>query len=266
MQTPRKSKLRTSSKRLWSSLVTGVSIRDLKTAKHFCVALSFSLLVLINFLLVLERYTLMFIQCAWRVCFGHKSANSEKSVMTYLPPAYVLRREVIFSLCSPFVGGGGGTPSQVQVGGTPSSWQGGTPFPGWRTLPRSRQGVPHPADRGYPIQLMGGTLSSWWGVPYPADGEVSPSQVGGTPSSWQGGYSIQMTGGVPHLANGGYPIQLIGGGNPFPGGGTPFPGPGGGTPSSQQGVPYPADGRRYLNQLIGDTPFPGGGTPPTRAA
>ena len=85
-----------------------------------------------------------------------------------LPPAYEVRREVMFSqVCvSPTLGGG--TPSQVQVGGTPSSrWGGGTPFK------VQVGGVPHPRSR--------------WG--------------GGTPSSQQGGYPI------PGPGRGGTPIQ-----------------------------------------------------------
>ena len=69
-----------------------------------------------------------------------------------LPTAYVVREEVIFSVCLS-VHTRGGYPIQLMVGGVPNRADGGgVPHPA------DGGGVPHPADGGgYPIQLMGGT-------------------------------------------------------------------------------------------------------------
>ena len=80
----------------------------------------------------------------------------------------IVREEVIFSLCTPFVGG---TPSGCRGGGTPfPGLDGGYP------LPRSGQGgvPPSQAGRGYPLprSRWGGTPSQVWMV-------VPPSQVQG---------------------------------------------------------------------------------------
>ena len=103
--------------------------------------------------------------------------STRGNVFTLLPAAYVVRREVMFSLCPPFVGGGVPQPADGG-GGIPNQLMGGgTPFPGldWGVPhPRSGQGgVPHPADGVYPLPRSG------WG------GGGTPSQVwmGGTPSS-----------------------------------------------------------------------------------
>ena len=93
----------------------------------------------------------------------------------FLPPAYVVRREVMFSLCPPFRGGGtylpdgegGGTYSQVwMVGRVPT-------FPGLGGyLPSGWVGVPtFPGLGAGGTYLLGGggggvpTLRSGWGVP-----------------------------------------------------------------------------------------------------
>ena len=111
----------------------------------------------------------------------------------------LIQREVIFSVCSHLWGGG--TPSQVwMVGGR--GWRYHIPGQdGGVSHPRSRWGVPGPGldGGGYPIPGLdrGGTPSQvwiggypsqfWMGVPHPADR--------GTPIQDQdGGYS-----GVPPL-------------------------------------------------------------------
>ena len=92
----------------------------------------------------------------------------------FLPTAYVVREEVIFSVCL----------SVHTWGGVPHPADGG--------------GVPHPRSSrgGYPIQ-PGGTPSSRGGYPIQLTG-------GGTPSSRPEGYPIQP-GGYPVLPAGGYP-------------------------------------------------------------
>ena len=84
----------------------------------------------------------------------HNVIHIFTDVCHLLPPVYVVRREVMFSLCPPFVGWGRGIPS---------SWQGDP-------LPRSRQGVP-PSSwwAGTPIPLMGGT-------PFPGPGGGYPQK------------------------------------------------------------------------------------------
>ena len=92
----------------------------------------------------------------------------------FLPPASEGWRKVMFSLCPPFRGGG--TPSQVWVGG-------GYPISGLG------RGVPHPRSRwggGYPIpgSGRGGTPSQVYvgGVPPPDLGWGIPPDLGpGTP-------------------------------------------------------------------------------------
>ena len=121
-------------------------------------------------------------------------------------------------VCSTFRGGGGGTPSQVwpgggipskvQVGrGTPSQVQAGGGVP----HPRSGWGVPHSADRGYPIPGLvgriphsadGDTLGTpaiqiWMGYPPSRPGTIFwPSKIGSVPPhpdlGWGG------TPGTPH--------------------------------------------------------------------
>ena len=88
------------------------------------------------------------------------------TVTEYLPPAYVVRREVMFLLCPPFVGGGvpdpaldgGGYPIQPWTGGVsrcslgwggyPQSWMEGYPIS--RGVPHLLGGTPT-LDRGYSI-------------------------------------------------------------------------------------------------------------------
>ena len=121
--------------------------------------------------------------------------------------------DTVFSLfVSPHLDvGGGGTPSQVQVGGVPHPGN-----CGGGTHPRTRWGVPH-----YPIQLMGDPI---------------PGPGGGTP--------VQVQVGVPHSRSGwGYPpVQTWDGVPPFLalGLGTPPPIPGMGYhPPSRPGMGYP---------------------------
>ena len=71
---------------------------------------------------------------------------------------------------------GGGTPSQVQVGGYPISGlgkEGGTPSQ------VQVGGYPIPGLAGYPIPGWGDTSSKVWGVPHLKGG--TPSQFGGYP-------------------------------------------------------------------------------------
>ena len=116
--------------------------------------------------------------------------------------------------------GGGGNPSQVQVAGTPSSWQ-GYPIPGLD----GRVPVLGPSGWGYPIQLRGYSIpgldggvprprSKWvwvlhpaewvphprsgWGVPHPADRAVPQWLYGVPPGQDWMGYSPDRTGwGTP---------------------------------------------------------------------
>ena len=101
----------------------------------------------------------------------------------FLPTAYVVREEVIFSAClSVHSGGelphladvgGGGYPIQLTGGGTPGPGRGGYPIPG------PGGGVPHPApgDGGYPIPGPGG---------YPGLGTppAGCTPLAGVPPSW----------------------------------------------------------------------------------
>ena len=116
-----------------------------------------------------------------------------------LPPAYVVRREVMFPqvcVCSTFgggtpsnwVGGGypilidwGGTPSQVWIGGIPSQvWMGGTPLAmtEWGTTPPLGQDW-----MGYPlwVELDGvpppTPVPGLDGVPYPNKTEQHSQQL-----------------------------------------------------------------------------------------
>ena len=88
------------------------------------------------------------------------------------------------------------------VGGTPSSWWGGTPLSrsGWGVTPSSWWGY-HPLPRsgrgGYPIQLMGGTPFpglDGWGIP-PGKG-VSPWQ-GYPPQKTSTACTWYTAGGMP---------------------------------------------------------------------
>ena len=93
-----------------------------------------------------------------------------------------------FQVVSPHLDRGGGTPSQVQVGGYPIS---------------GLRGYPHPRSGGYPCPRSGG-------YPHPRSGGVPLSQVwGGTPSLVGGVPHLRS--GVPHLRLGGTPIQVQGG-------------------------------------------------------
>ena len=101
--------------------------------------------------------------------------------MPLLPQAYVVRREVIFSLCPPFVGGGG-VPT-FWAGGLPPSqiWTGGYPFPDLDEgcpLPRSGWGVPtFPGlDRGVPT-FPGEGVPTWKGGTNPGRGIPHPGQI-----------------------------------------------------------------------------------------
>ena len=108
---------------------------------------------------------------------------------TSLPPAYVVRREVMFSLRTPFRSRGGGGrgkyPLSSQQGwGTPSSWH---------RVPPSGQGTPNLVDRGT-------SLVSWMGVPPSGQWGVNPSRSGwGYPLVGQmGGYPHRQDVGTPH--------------------------------------------------------------------
>ena len=139
-----------------------------------------------------------------------------------LPTAYVVREEVIFSLClsvhrggipHPVPGEGGGYPIQLAGGGYPVQLAGG----GYPIQLQARGGTPSSWPGGYPIQLAGGgyPIQVAGGVPRPAGqgGVLRPAGWGGTPSSWP-------RGGGPHpRSRQGYPPRL---GYP-PGWGTPPP-------------------------------------------
>ena len=77
-------------------------------------------------------------------------------------------------------------------------------FTFWRGVlhPKSRWGVPHPADGGIPSQVQVGVL-------HPADRGVPHPRSRGEPCPVDGGYPTQLM-GVSH-PRWGYPIQLTGG-------------------------------------------------------
>ena len=101
----------------------------------------------------------------------------ECRTITFLPTAYVVREEVIFSVClSVHIWGGGGTPSQVQVGLYPISGPG--------------RGYPIQLMVGgvYPIQLMvGGTLAGGPCPGYPPHPGLGGGPTQGTPHPGLGG-------------------------------------------------------------------------------
>ena len=103
-----------------------------------------------------------------------QQAHAFNGKLTYLLPAYVVRGKVMFwhqSVClSTFVGGGGGTPSQV--------WLGGYLIPGL-----ARRGVPHPrSGQGLPHPRSGwGTPQTWDGVPPQGLGWGTPRTCDGVP-------------------------------------------------------------------------------------
>ena len=106
-----------------------------------------------------------------------------------LPPAYVVRRGVTFSLCPPFVGGEG-YPIQPWTGGgagvpDPALDKGGTRS----SLGRGGQGYPiQPWTRGVPNPALDGGGRTWSSL---GQGESRSSLgQGGTPT---------LDGGVPHL-------------------------------------------------------------------
>ena len=84
-----------------------------------------------------------------------------------LLPAYVVRPEVMFSLCPPFRGGGvpglrsgGGTPSQVWLRGVPSLRFGGVPHLRSGGYPISGPGYPPQTDHHSKLLLRGGQYAS----------------------------------------------------------------------------------------------------------
>ena len=108
-------------------------------------------------------------------------------VIPFLPTAYVVREEVIFSLCVSVHISGRGVPTfqMVEGGGVPtlrSGWWGGT------YLPRSGGGVPT-------FWVGGGTYSQVWmgGTYLPRSGWGG----GYLPSGWGGGTYSGLDGGVP---------------------------------------------------------------------
>ena len=109
-------------------------------------------------------------------------------LVTFLPPAYEVRREFMFSVCSHLGGGGGGYPISMPqyFPLVPMSFLGWYPSPG-KGVPHSwLEGTPHgvpPAQDGYPPgqvrmgyppgQVRMGTLQAGLGYPL-ARTEVLP--------------------------------------------------------------------------------------------
>ena len=105
-----------------------------------------------------------------------------KEYINFLPPAYVVRREVMFSQVS-VCSGGYPIPSHNTSTG-PMSFLGGIPVTGSRPLPRGypspRQGVPH--DGVPPNQVRVGHPPTRDGVPpQPGQDGVPPRAGWGTP-------------------------------------------------------------------------------------
>ena len=125
--------------------------------------------------------------------------------VTLLPPAFEVRREVIFSVCQSTPGE---YPSLMFFPRSlvPGPFQRGTPvsgsFPGYWSQVLSRWGTPVLAEGGYPSPSwgMGGT---------PVGGTPWPGQDWGTPppSQVRMGYPLARigTGTPPHPSQGGYP-------------------------------------------------------------
>ena len=95
-------------------------------------------------------------------------------------------------------------------GGVPHLADRGYPLPrsGWEGYPIQLTGGTHfpGLDGGYPIQLMGVPLPrSGWGVPHPADGGATPP-AGGTP--WQGLPTYQSSIVCTCYAAGGVPLAF----------------------------------------------------------
>ena len=167
--------------------------------------------------------------------------NLQCNVNVFLPTAYVVREEVIFSVCLSVhiwggvphpADGGGGTPSQVQVGGYPIQLMVGG-YPGRGAPPR----VPlsHPGLGGGLPGVFPPSRSRWGAHPGyppsrsrqgPAWGTLHPGLGGGPPGvPPHPGLGRGPTWGTPHPGLGGgahpgYPHPGLGGGPTW---GTPSP-------------------------------------------
>ena len=128
-----------------------------------------------------------------RVQLNSLTSLFQKSLW-FLPPTYVLRREVMISQASVCSGGGGGgipSPSHISTG--PTSFL-GVPYLHPIILPL----VPGPFPGGYPSPRQG-YCSPRWGVPQSQTGGT-PAPDGGTPSLWMGypqpgmGYPLSRSG------------------------------------------------------------------------
>ena len=108
----------------------------------------------------------------------------------------------------------GGTPSQVQVGGTPSSWWG---VPHSRSIRRQQHSKHLLCSGWYASCIHTGVLSSVRRNICVYTFHIHSLPIIGTPSSWLGVPHSRSKWVVPHPVGGGYPIPGPGRGYPISG-------------------------------------------------